>query len=76
MDENEKKKDHYTIEEWVDKYFTAIMGYVWVICWFLAIWIHKYSSEFFLTGTFCLVLGLLDTAGKKKNLTSGEENDG
>lgn len=45
-----------------------IYGYIWMASWFIAIWTPKfYSGKFFLTGCFCLVLGLLvySGAGKK-----------
>lgn len=42
-----------------------ILGVLWIIAWFLCIWIEPFRSHFFLTGLFCLALGLILHDSKK-----------
>ena len=45
-----------------------IYGYVWMICWFTAIWTPEfYSMKLFLTGSFSLLLGILTYSSTKES---------
>lgn len=40
-----------------------VFGWAWVVAWFAAIWFEPFRWPLFWTGAFCLVLGMLASAG-------------
>ncbi len=41
------------------KVIENIFGFSWLIFWLVGIWMPVYNFQFFLTGCFCLLIGLL-----------------
>ena len=56
-----------------DEMQLSICSWVWVISWFLAVWCPVFKTELFITGTFCLIMGLLGTSYRDK--VEKEEED-
>lgn len=43
-----------------------LCGYVWMICWILAIWIAPLRAELFFTGLFMFFIGLVSVSCDRK----------
>lgn len=44
----------------------SFFAWCWVILWFLAIWVEGYHFKLFVTGIFCLLLGMVLNQATKK----------